>query len=432
LTNRTDLSRQVAEITGAMGMRRLRADRERVDMTSPSRPSREELVGRTRDLIHLVSAHAEKMEQDRRLSADVVKAVSDAGLLRLRVPARYGGYESDLRTVLAVTAELARADVSTAWVIAVQATAAWLAAFYPDAAQREVFDNPNAGICAVLQPAGTATPISGGLLVTGAWPCAPGAWHSDWALLAALQPGPDGVPEPVSVLIPLSDLTRIDDWQTSGLRASGSITLTADHVVVPGHRSITLGPTSQERSATEPNAGKPVYWTPAIADAAVAMTGPLIGGVRAALDSFLDRLPGRGIAFTAYRKQSEAPVTQLQVAEASLLLDEARFHARRAAVDADAKAESGREWSVRQRARLRADAGRAAELARKAVQLLGSASGGSLIRLELSLRRVISDVEAISLNGLLQPTTTAESYGRILVGLEPDDEVYPPAAGSPR
>ena len=46
------------------------------------------------------------MEGNRRLADDVLTTLADAGIFRMRVPVRYGGCESDMRTVSTVVSEL--------------------------------------------------------------------------------------------------------------------------------------------------------------------------------------------------------------------------------------------------------------------------------------------------------------------------------------
>ncbi|MEU5725683.1 acyl-CoA dehydrogenase family protein, partial [Micromonospora sp. NPDC047738] len=79
-------------------------------METVTTPSRTELVGRAAELGKLLRANALAAEQQRRLTDETLAALSSSGLLRMRVPQRYGGYESDMRTVAEVVAELARGD----------------------------------------------------------------------------------------------------------------------------------------------------------------------------------------------------------------------------------------------------------------------------------------------------------------------------------
>jgi alkylation response protein AidB-like acyl-CoA dehydrogenase len=386
-------------------------------MTSPARS---DLVATARSLVPLIREAAGDMDRHRRLSDHVVSAVRESGLLRMRVPAQYGGYESDLGTVLAVTAELGRADLSTAWVVSSHAISSWLAAVHPDAAQDEVFARPGTMMCAVLSPTASAEPAPGGWTVTGRWAFASGAWHSDWAQLVAIAPGPDSTPTPLSILVPMGDLGVVDDWDTVGMRATGSVSLTADRVFVPAHRTAFLPPMLQDRYASERNADKPVYRVPAVAGVASAMTGPLLGTAQAAMETFLERLPGHGITYTAYEEQSQAATTHLTVADAAMLVGELRSHAERAANLLDAKAAAGEPVTLPERVEVRAAAGRVALLARQAVSTLAMASGASSIRSNVPMQRLVRDVQALSLHALIRPDTTAELYGRILVGLPPN------------
>ena len=82
-------------------------------MSNTDVPSRAELVRRATDLAPLIQKHVPWQEQNGVLHDETVAALTDAGLFRLRVPRRYGGYESDMATVCAVHAELSRIDGAT-------------------------------------------------------------------------------------------------------------------------------------------------------------------------------------------------------------------------------------------------------------------------------------------------------------------------------
>ena len=56
--------------------------------------------------------------------------------------------------------------------------------------------------------------------------------------------------------------------------------------------------------------------------------GTPVGTARGAMDAFLERLPGRGITYTNYTNKAEAPVTHLQLAEASMKIDSSDAHVR--------------------------------------------------------------------------------------------------------
>jgi alkylation response protein AidB-like acyl-CoA dehydrogenase len=55
-------------------------------------PDAAELVARAKELHPLLVKNAPIGEKDRRVADDSIQALTDAGLFRLTVPKRYGGY----------------------------------------------------------------------------------------------------------------------------------------------------------------------------------------------------------------------------------------------------------------------------------------------------------------------------------------------------
>ena len=60
------------------------------------------------------------------------------------------------------------------------------------------------------------------------------------------------------------------------------------------------------------------------------------------------------------------------------------------------------------------------DLARSAALLLQEASGASSIHEDVPIQRIVRDVQALALHGILNPNTNLELYGRVLCGLEPN------------
>jgi hypothetical protein len=108
------------------------------------------------------------------------------------------------------------------------------------------------------------------------------------------------------------------------------------------------------------------------------------------------------------------------VAEAANKTDEAEFHAQRLAKLVDTKAEEGTEWKLEERARSRADVGATVRLAKEAIDIYATASGGSSIYSGIPIQRINRDIQAVNQHALMHPNTNAELYGRVLCGLEPN------------
>ncbi|MCC8249763.1 acyl-CoA dehydrogenase family protein [Saccharothrix luteola] len=382
-------------------------------------PGQVELVRRASELVPVLRSHATWTEENRRLHEESVEALTAAGVFKLRLPRRYGGYERDTRTLVEVAAELARGDGSTAWTASVYGIAGWMACMFPDEVQDEVFSTPDVRVCGTLSPSGMAIPTDGGLVLNGKWGFITGAWHSQWQVVVAVTPV-DGGHQPILGMVPMSELQIVDDWHTSGLSGTGSVTTVARDVFLPAERVLSMGAVLAGQYGSAHHADSPVYRTPLLPTAAASSVGAVVGMAKAAMDAFLERLPGRGITYTGYASQAEAPVTHFQVAEAALLIDEAEFHARRLASQVDGKGIDGSAWTLAERVRARADMGRVCQLAKQAVDVLNTAGGGSSIHRSVPIQRIARDVQAVNLHALMHPNTNMELYGRILCGQDPN------------
>ena len=71
-----------------------------------------EIVRRAADAIPVIREHATWGEENRRLHGEVIDALAEAGVFRLRTPRRFGGHEADTGTLVRVGRELGRGDGS--------------------------------------------------------------------------------------------------------------------------------------------------------------------------------------------------------------------------------------------------------------------------------------------------------------------------------
>ncbi len=383
-------------------------------------PSRAELLRRAKELVPLLQKNALRTEEERRLPEDTVEALTKSGLLKMRIPKRYGGYESDMGTVMDVLAELAKGDGSTSWTVAVWAISSWMLGLFPDEVQDEVHSTPDVRVCGILSPTAMAKSVDGGLVVNGKWSFNTGAQQSHWNTNAAVLAHPNGEFEPIMIAIPSSDLMIVDDWHTAGLRGSGSVTSIAQDVFVPQERVLSMGPVLAGQHRSVLNADSPIFKAPFMPTACATVSATALGLAKAAKDAFFERLPGRKITYTSYENQAEAPLTHLQVAEAITKIDEAEFHANRMADLIDTLGPTDHEWTIEERARVRLDMGAVAQRAKEAVDILNTASGGSSIYQSVPIQRIERDVQTLNLHAIMHPNTNLELYGRILCGLEPN------------
>ncbi len=387
---------------------------------STTQPTLEQVKSSLSELVPMLREKAQWSEENRRLHDDSLQALADAGVFKLRMPLRYGGLEADTRTLVDVGIQLGRADGALAWTVSTYWIASWIVGLFPDRAQDEVFASPDVRICGAVSPSGSLVPVDGGAVLNGSWHFVSGALHADWQELATIRLRPGADPEPVIAAVPMSSLQIVDDWHTSGMAASGSVTTAAKDVFVPETHIIPMDSAIRPNTLSKLGADSPIYRSPTILAGSAATVGILVGMAKAAREAFFERMPSRPIRYTDYEHQAEAPVTHIQVGTAVMKTEQAEYHAYHAASLVDAKAASGEPWTTEERARVRADEGWATKLSKEAVDIYAAASGGSSIYRNEPIQRIVRDIHAISVHPMFSPDSNTETYGRVLCGLPPN------------
>ncbi|MFG2788374.1 acyl-CoA dehydrogenase family protein [Streptomyces sp. NPDC048419] len=381
---------------------------------SSALPTDAGLVERATALRPLVRAHALRTEQERTVPSEVVAALTDAGIYRMNVPRRYGGYQTPLHTQVEALSEIAGACGSTAFTALIQAGCSFIAALFPDEAQDEIFTGPDVKVGGTLIPDATAVATGDGYVVNGTSGFATGCRHADWHLLTVRVESGDGPSEVLWTAVPMRELEILDDWHVSGLAGSGSSSVVARDVIVPAHRVLPVDPLLRGEFPSKTSAEDPFYRMPVLL-LFCAWTAPdALGLARAALEEFTERIHRRGITYTNHRRQHEAAVTHLQAAEAAMKISSAELLTR----DFVARIEAGEPFTQEERARIRAQTGYVARLCKEAVDLLASASGASSLHREVPLQRAVRDLHALNVHSFVNPATNLELYGRVLSGLD--------------
>src|ERR1700704_4730235 len=144
-------------------------------------PDTAELLSRAAGVRPLLEQNADATDSLRRLPDTSVAALREAGLCRLMVPKRFGGFETNIHTYIGLMAGLGRGCGSTWGVASLVNVCAWLAGLFPDRAQQDVWgSNPDAWVAGSLAPHGDAKPVDGGWRVSGRWMWASGCLHAQW------------------------------------------------------------------------------------------------------------------------------------------------------------------------------------------------------------------------------------------------------------
>ncbi len=161
--------------------------------------------------------------------------------MRVLQPRRFGGHQQSFVTFSRVIEILAEGCAASAWVYAVLAEHQWIIACMSERAQVDIWgDDPLAVAASSLAPRETARTTPGGWRLSGRFPFSSGCLNAQWAIIGARCEDAAGNLATRYMLIPMSEIEIVDDWEVLGLRGTGSRTLVLDDVFIPTHRSILL------------------------------------------------------------------------------------------------------------------------------------------------------------------------------------------------
>ena len=113
-------------------------------MPDTSQPTGRELVERARALQPLVRSCAERADAERRLPAELVRALAEAGLFRIAAPRSCGGIEADPREQILAIEAISEADGAAGWtlMIGIECVGMGSAFLRPDVAEEVVAKHP--------------------------------------------------------------------------------------------------------------------------------------------------------------------------------------------------------------------------------------------------------------------------------------------------
>ena len=382
------------------------------------------LVDRARALIPKFREYSQEIDKTSRIPDEIVEELKNQGLLKVLRPHMFGGYQTNMRTFTEVVTEIARGNGSAGWFVCLSNIRDYMISYtFGEKALSEIYQT---GKDVVL--AGNFKPIridmekvKGGYFIKDAqWPFVSGSPHADWCYFGFPLVDDNGGVEMAIMVIPREELEVLDDWHVMGLKGSGSNSCRIQNVFVPEHRVSLDRLASKGHYLIEPLKDVPLYKSAFVPSLTLSIVGPALGLAQAAMDLYMERLSKAGIGNTFYSKQSEAPITHMQVAQAQLKIDSAELHLYRAVDMIDSYAEQGQVMDMPAVAKVKADFGYVNQLCKEAIDLLVAGVGSVFAYDKNPIQLVYRDFLAMHLHGFITPSSLIETYGRILCGQEPN------------
>jgi len=363
----------------------------------------------------VIRKYSADAEHDRRLSEVVAHAMRDHGLYRTWRPKAFGGHEADPMTAFQLFEEVSRIDSAAGWNLQLSCGADAFGAWFPDDGAQEIFGAADAIIAGAFFPSRRAIPVDGGYRVTGRTPFVSGVHHCTWFIgLAnivehdALRLWDNGAPVTLITACPIGKATIVENWNTLGMRGTGSHDVIMNDVFVPERHTTLLVPLDKPGRAYRGPLYRFTSW------AAIAALSTVATGIaRAAIDDFIELARAKSPAYTA-RPLKDRGIVQAQLARAEAALESARAYLYHSAHDTWNMVEKGPTIDMPHKMRMQLAATNAVTAATEAVDLIQAAAGTTGIREEQRFERHFRDVHTISQHGFIS-ASRFESVGQLLL-----------------
>lgn len=333
-----------------------------------------------------IRARRAEFQELRHIPRDIVRKFQEIGVYRAFVPERFGGDALSPVRFCRLIEDISTADASAGWVASFGVSSTYLAALPKETFAAIYGKNPDTVFAGAMFPPQKATPVAGGLEVTGRWPYGSGSMGASLVGVGITVEGRSS-PLPLTAVMPREKVTIDETWDTIGLRATGSHDIVADRVVVSEDWTFIRGGT--------PSLDDPIFRYPAMGLAAQVLAVVALGAARAALDWVRSDALER-VSITGAPSPAARAYVQIEFARAEGLL----MGARAAFYDAISEAwrqllEQG-EVDHQARIRLRHVASLAARDGAEAARLAFVLGGSEATRSDHPLGRFMLDAASVA------------------------------------
>ncbi|MGB3733816.1 MAG: acyl-CoA dehydrogenase family protein [Ilumatobacter sp.] len=366
------------------------------------------------DIAEVIEAHADEAEEARRLPPATVAALVDADLMRMCVPAAYGGPEVAPPTMIDAITAIAHADGAAGWCSMIASTTSSLSSLLPAEVAQQIYGDPSVVTGGVFAPNGKAERESvdgvDGLRVAGRWAWGSGTQHCAWILGGAIAPDAMRL-----CWFPADEVSFIDTWHTGGMRGSGSLDYSVDAAFVPLERTVVPG-------ATPPVVDCGIARFPNFTLLACSVAAVGLGIGRRALDELGDIALGKCPQFSS-RTLAQSGFTQIEFARAEAQLRSARAFLVDEVGSAWATVERGDDVTLDQRIAMRLAATHAATASASAADVAFTLAGGTSVYDTSVLGRCMRDAHVVTQHIQTAPKLN-EKIGRLLLGHDDDVTMF--------
>lgn len=386
----------------------------------PSIPTEAELYARARDMVPRLLSRWAEADEGSKVPDQTIAEMDEAGFFRVLQPRRYGGFEMNPRVFYNVQLILAEGCMSTAWVYGVLAVHPWQLALFDVKAQDEVWGADTSTLVAsTYMPVGKVQRVEEGFRLSGRWSFSSGCEHCDWIFLGGMVPPAEGETEPHyrTFLLPRSDYEIVRNWDTLGLRATGSHDIVVEDVFVPAYRTHR---TRDDSPAARPGQAvnkSPLYTLPFAQVFVRAVSSSCLGGLAGAIKLFRESA-AKQVSRNFLGATAKDPTAQLVLAEAASAVDQMKLALDRNFDDMMAHADEGGAAPVESRLLYRFQSAQVPDTCAHHMSRLLKSCGGSGIYRSHPLTRFFLDIHAGRAHVANYADPVGRNFGGVLCGLD--------------
>jgi len=258
----------------------------------------------------------------------------------------------------------------------------------------------------------------GGLMLSGTWNFCSAVNDSSWNLLACVVREGEKAVDWCYCLLRGDEYRIVDDWQTLGMRGTGSCTVQVEDLFVPAYRTQSMATAlpGHEFPGVKANPN-PMYRVPTPALGAHALAACIVGAAQGALGTMVDWVKARSTNYAGARMRDFQTV-QLRIGSAGARIDTARLVLRNDCLTADAAVKAGNPIEVETKLRYKRNAAAAVRLAVEAVDLLFEMGGAMGIYNDSPLQRIYRDVRSASAHIHFSTDLQLTQWGLVALGGE--------------
>lgn len=386
--------------------------------------SGETLVRSAAQIATGLTARGAAAEATGRLPESTISEVVDAGLMRSTVPRRFGGLEVDYRHVPAIQRALGRGCLATAWTIGICIQHNYQLGFYAKELQQEVWANgPDTFLPGYIIPGGVAKPVAGGYRLSGHWRYGSGYPHGHWILLTAFELANGEKGPPRRFALPIADCTARNNWQVSGLAATGTWDCALDDVFVPAHRSIPArGLLDGSAPGAALNTG-PMWRIPMMPFYYPNMSAMMLGAAEGVLEIAMRATKSRVLSYGG-AKAAGIDHVRINTAKNKVRLNAIGALLEAEAAQVEATAAAGGAFTLEHRTAIRANCTYVIKESRNVVNDVCDQAGTSAFMRSSDLQRFHRELAVLSSHAFYDYDRMALAYGQALLeGTLPEGEM---------